>query len=241
MDRSDLQTLPAPRRVLAVTAALGLAMLTGWASGCASGQRSISMLKADGNEALFLEQSEQAIEAYSEWVSRQPYLAEARAALTRAYLQAGRNGDAREQAEIAVRLEEDNREYLDLLAEAMYRSGDEAALVALLRMRVDQSGTPADYIRLGDFAIKLGTPDEAEQAYLAAARVDKGQTLEPQMTLAEFYRTVGDEAKETRRLRMVLFIEPLNEDARTRLRELDQIPGPGIALMPEEARPAGRE
>ena len=39
---------------------------------------------------------------------------------------------------------------------------------------------------------------------------------------------------------MVIFLDPLNDDARMRLRELDQIPGPGIALMPEEARPATR-
>ena len=168
-------------KIFALSSVAAAAMLV---IGCGSGQRPISMLKADGNNALYLGDHARAISAFEQWVERQPYNAQARAALARALLAADRAGEAREQAEIAVNLESDNREYLDLLAEAMYRSGDERSLVALLRSRVDNSGTPADYIRLGRFAMRIGTPDEAEQAYLAAARVDKGQTVEPQMTLA---------------------------------------------------------
>ena len=69
---------------------------------------------------------------------------------------------------------------------------------------------------------------------MTAARLDGGQTVEPQIALADFYLAAGDEEKAIRRLRMALGIDAENEIAIDKLRSLGEIPGPSFALTPEE-------
>ena len=85
---------------------------------------------------------------------------------------------------------------------------------------------------LGRYAQKIGKADEAERAFLGAAEIDRGQSAAPQKALAGFYRSIGDNDAEVRRLRMMLWFDSQDAEVNARLRELGQIPGPTFALPP---------
>lgn len=214
--------------------AIGAAALT-LASGCGS-QRPLSMVRADAATAYSLGQYEQARALYQQWVNRKPEDPEARYHLAQSLLQLGRAREARELMEVARDVRPAEEKYTELLAEAMYQAGATDDLFRLLRGEVERRGRVGDYSRLGDYSARVGAVDEAEVAFLGAARADRGQSPGPQLDLANFYRQVGDVENERRRLRMVIFAEPGHPEASERLRAMGEIPGPTLALVPEEAR-----
>ena len=212
---------------------LALGTLGAGLAGC-SNQRALPMVHAAGNEAYQRGNYEQAIVEYKEYIDRKPYDAHVRHNLAKAYLAAGDAQMAREHATVCHDIDPANTEYSATLAEAMLKTNDLDGLFAFLRSEAAQRGRPADFILLGRYLARVGTADEAEDAFLAAARVDRGQTVEPQWELANFYRAIGAADKETERLRMILWLRPEDPEATARLRELGKVPGPSYALPPAE-------
>lgn len=224
--RGRLNTL-----ILGVCAAAALAI----ASGCGS-QRSLSMVRADAATAYSIGQYEQARALYQQWANRKPEDPEAKYHLARTLLPLGRPREARELMEVARDVRPSEEKYTELLAEAMFQAGAIDDLFRLLRGEVERRGRVGDYSRLGDYSARVGAVDEAEVAFLGAAQADRGQSAGPQLDLANFYRQVGDVQNERRRLRMVIYVEPGHPEASDRLRGMGEIPGPTLALVPEEAR-----
>ena len=116
----------------------------------------------------------------------------------------------------------------------MIASGDVAGMQALLLSNAQYSNAPQDWLRLGRHLMMAGDLDEAKQAMLMAARRDQGQSAVYQVSLAELYAKVGDHASAKERYRMALYAEPMNEDVKTALRKMGEIPGPTIAIPPAE-------
>lgn len=201
--------------------------------GC-SNQRALPMVHAAGNEAYQRGNYEQAIVEYKEYIERKPYDAHVRHNLAKAYLAAGEPQLAREHATVCHDIDPENTEYSATLAEAMLKTNDLDGLFAFLRSEAAERGRPADQILLGRYLAQVGTADEAEDAFLAAARIDRGQSVEPQWELANFYRSIGAADKETERLRMIIWLRPEDPEAMARLRELGKVPGPSYALPPAE-------
>lgn len=199
-----------------------------------SSQRALPMVHAAGNEAYVRGNYSQAIVEYREYLDRKPYDAEIRHKLAKSYLAAGEPQLALENAAVCHDVDPENTDYSATLAEAMLKSNDLDGLFAFLRSEAAIRQRPVDQILLGRYLARVGTADEAEQAFLAAARLDRGQNLEPQWELANFYRTIGAVDKETDRLRMVLWLRPNDPEATARLRELGKVPGPSYALPPAE-------
>ena len=214
----------------AVTIVILTLAVVAWLSGC--GQRPLSMVRADANSHYFNGRFEQALAYNREFVDRKPSDAQGQYELGRTLMALNRYGDARQHLTVAYDLEPRNETYVEALAESMFRAGDAESLYAFLRRRVSENGRVEDHLRLGRFSHRLGNADEAHRAYLNAAEVDGGRTVEPQRTLAEFYRAIGDKEREVERLRMVLFFEPNDPQASARLRELGHVPGPSFALPP---------
>ena len=146
----------------------------------------------------------------------------------------GRSDEALQNYRLAGDLEPDNDLYVESLAQALVDANEFEEAYELLRWRTEQPGLSSDYIRLGRFTLKMGDADEAETALRTAARIDGGRTIEPHLALAEFYRSIGDSESELLRLKMALFVDLTNEQVNTRLRELALIPGPTLAIIPEE-------
>lgn len=202
--------------------------------GC--GQRPISQVRAEANHYYFDDQPQLAQPFYEEVVERRGGNAQGHYELGRNLLALGRASEAREQMILAYNLEPANPTYFDGMADAYVAAGNEEDLFQALEHRIRDRGGVEDYIAMGRYAQKLGHADEAERAFLSAAEVDGGRTVAPQQALAAFYRSIGDEASEIERLRMVLWFDAHDAAVTGRLRELGQIPGPSFVLAP-----AGRE
>src|SRR5690606_29227347 len=106
------------------------------------------------------------------------------------------------------------------LARAYFETGRTDDLYRFLRGLTEARARVEDYIRLGEYAARLGDPDGAEHALLTAAKIDKGQTVAPQLALARFYRTIGDNANALKRYRMAYYLDPKDEAIARAIREL---------------------
>lgn len=201
--------------------------------GC-SEQRPLHIVKLRGDQAVADGDLATAISNYDEYVDRKPDGVAVRLALGKAYLDAGQYGRAREQLSTVYDVQPDNEKAIELLAEAYFRNNDHDLLLPWLKRLTLERGTVGDFLRLGRYSGKVGQADEAQVALRTAASLDKGMTLEPQMALAEFYKSVGDRANELMRLKCALSMAPENEAIKTRMRELGEIPGPTAAIIPPE-------
>lgn len=205
----------------------------GLLAGCSS-SRPVGLLQRDGDRAMLQGAPSEAIPYYQEWVERQPQRAEAQHSLGLALLESGRPSEAVGPLTVAWDHEPDNDTYFRDMARSMRESGREASLIGTLRTNATEKGRMIDYLRLGQNLQELGLMDEAHEALKNAAAIDAGQTVKPQLALADFYNRLGRPADEVRRLRMAYSIDPENDEVVGRLLARDVVPGPSLAITPEE-------
>ncbi len=223
--------------------ALSLALVSASLAGLSAcqGPRNITMVEKSGDRAVFRGDYQTAATDYAELVERRPDYFEGLKKYGRALLEINEPRRAREQLEKAYTLEPGDMEAVELLAQAMLESGDADSAIRMLRDLALDRGTPGDWMRLGD-ALKFITDfDGAETAYLAAARGDLGESVEPQMALAKLYKEAGNERLALERLAMVIYLDPDNSEAVRMVREFGEIPGPTFAQRPTEQYAAPTE
>jgi tetratricopeptide (TPR) repeat protein len=204
-------------------------------AGCA-GQRPLHVVKMHGDRAYEEGNYGKAAEDYSEYVDRKPGEWEVRLTLGRAYLESGQPVLAREQLTTVYDQQPSNEECIELLARADYDAKEYDSLVTFLRRLTIERGSTSDFLRLGRYSAMIGHADEAAQALKTAAKMDQGRTVGPQLALADFYHSVNDRTNELSRLRMALYLVPNSVEINERIRALGEVPGPTLALPPEEAQ-----
>lgn len=204
--------------------------------GCAStDQRPIWKIRQDADVAFEAKQYDTAKADYQTYVDRKPNDPTGQYALGQTYLALKDPKPAREHMQIAYDVVPNNDAYIEGYAQALYEAKEPEALLTFLNRVAAERGTVEDYMRLGRYAGKIGHADEALQALTTAARLDGGKSLEPQLALADFYRSVNDKANEVKRLRYCLYLAPGDEALLKRVRDAGQIPGPSFMLRPEES------
>jgi len=211
---------------------IALAALT-LLAGC-SDRRGLSVVRDSGDKAYRFQRYELARSEFEEVVDRDPADWEYRAKLGETLLLLGQPVAAREHLAVAHELRPKDEAILDDYARAMLASEAYEELHDVLLERARETQEVEDYLRLGLYDLRAGDADSAERALVTAAKLDAGQTPEPQLALATFYETVGDETQAVRRLRMALYTDIENREAIERLREKGHIPGPTYALPPIE-------
>ena len=219
--------IPAALRVSVLALALTL-------TACQSGERAAHRIELSGDRAMRQADYALAADEYQLLVNRRPGQYESRVKLARALLEVDRPAYAREQLEIAYTQRPTNAQILDLLAEAMLRSGDVEAMTRELRFAAEESGKAPDWYRLGVFLTRAGDDDAAETALRTAARLDGGNDPAFQVGLANFYGSVGDEDRRLERLRMALFLDQEDKTVRDAIREMGHVPGPTFGIVPRE-------
>ena len=142
--------------------------------------------------------------------------------------------EAREQLEKAYTLLPNDDEVITTLAEAMAQSRSIEEAARLLRTIAQDRKRPADYLRLGQFLQRANDADAAEEALLAAARGDRGQSVEMQMALVQLYRSIGSDEKALARLRMAYYLDPIDPRIQELIRGYGEVPGPTFAQVPSE-------
>lgn len=212
---------------------LGLLTAAALLTAC-GGQRSLIAVKESGDRAYDRANYDAALVDYQEFVERLPGDPTGRFRLGRTYLKLGRPLQAREQLFIAHSQNVDDDEVAEALAESLYAAGQHEDLYKLLRNRALDRGEIEDYLRLAHFAQRTGDADEARQALLTAARLDKGKSPAVQMELVNFFESIGDRDSALERLRMAYYLAPSDGKIKDRIRAYGDVPGPSFAVRPPE-------
>lgn len=204
--------------------------------GCQTG-RPLHIIKADAADHADLGNYDLAAADYEAYLDKIRSDFQVRALYGKTLLKLNRAQEARTQFAICTEADPLNDEYWDLLAEAVYQQKDLGELTNLLEQRCRDRGLPPDYLRLGRYMNLMGHADDAQVAYLTAAKIDEGKTASIQKELADFYGLRGDKLNQVTRLRMALYLDPQNEALMAEVRRLGEVPGPSFWLPPAEARP----
>lgn len=209
-----------------------------FAAGCATrGPKALHMLADSGDRALARGDCAQAERDYAEYVRRDDSDGRARLQYGKALLCLGKVKEAREQLEKAYTVMPNNDDAIFTLAEARAQDRDMEGAVRLVRAVAEDRKRPSDWILLGKFYERANAPDDAEQAFLTAARGDLGQSLAPQLALAEFYERVGQRDRALERYRMCLYVSPGNREMVKRIQAYGHPGTLATSLQPPEQRP----
>lgn len=215
--------------VLSTLAILGLLL-----SGCAK-ERSAGEIREAANLAYDRGNYATALAEWEEYARVYPVPLASDLGRGKALLALERPGDAIIPLERVYRDDPMDEEKLNLLIAALQGAGEDDRLISLLRDRTRQPGTVKEYLRLARYAEEIGDPDEAERALLAAARVDRGMSREPQLKLAEFYHGIGDTKRALERYAMALWFDYSDPVIAERIRALGETPGRTFVRVPREA------
>ncbi|MEQ8316034.1 MAG: tetratricopeptide repeat protein [Phycisphaerales bacterium] len=218
----------------AIVVLLTIGVLALGLAGCAK-ERSAGEIRESANNAYDRGDYAKALAEWEEYARVYPVPLASDLGRGKALLALERPGDAITPLERVYRDDPMDEEKLDLLVAALFSSGEHDRLIALLRDRTRQPGTVEEYLRLARYAEEIGDPDEAERALLAGARVDRGQSVEPQLKLAEFYHGIGDTERALERYAMALWFDYTDATIAERIRALGETPGRTFVRVPREA------
>ena len=202
--------------------------------------RTLPRVQEEGDRHYRDHEWEAARTDYKEYVDRKPGEAEIQMRLARCLVELGQPDAAVPHAAVAFDARPNHAESLETYCLALADSKRTDELFRLLNSNCESRGKVSDYDRLARFLLRVGDPDSAERNFKMAAKVDGGRTIEPQLALADFYKSLGDKANEKKRLRMALYLDRTNQAIYDRLRGLGEIPGPSLALVPDEAGSSDR-
>lgn len=195
----------------------------------------LTELRAEGNEAYGAGDFQGAADAYGRYLEIRPHEASIRYQMGLTQLQLDDPAEAAWHLKTASDLKPGNDAYRAALVDAMSRAGRRDEVMDLLTQYAIGEQTASAYMRLGGYASDAGLMDEAERAYLEAARLAGRKSVTPHRSLARFYDQIGNRAQATERWRMVLWFDRDDTEARARLRERGQVFGPSLPVPP----PAG--
>ncbi len=198
-------------------------------TGCAT-QRPIDSVRDRGDFQFRRGNYAAAAQEYTEITQRYPGDWRAQYRLGLCLLEVGKPDKARRALEIARDGNPRDNRIVDALAEAMYEHGVSTELFAFLAERAQAMRTVEDYLRLGDYAMKLGDPDSAHLAFETAIALNDGRSVRPYLAAAEFAEFVGDQDAAVRWLQQAYNIDPRDRRVLRRLRDLGEVPGPTLAM-----------
>ncbi|HYF15851.1 MAG TPA: tetratricopeptide repeat protein [Phycisphaerales bacterium] len=199
-----------------------------------SSNRPLPVVKDDADKAFTARRYDDAAKDYGFYLGRKPEDNEVRVRLGQSQLAAGDPQAAAETLGRALDVDPLNDKIADAYAEALFQSGDPHALTEFVNRAASERGRASDYVRVGTYMQKIGHPDEAQQAFLTAARLDQGRSFDLQILLAHFYRDLGDRERYVKRLRNAYFLQPDNPNLAAEVRAVGEVPGPTFAQAPEE-------
>ncbi len=200
---------------------------------CAGGRpRPATAIREDADRLFHRGDYEHAVTHYREITARYPGDWEAQYRYGLCELELGNAYEARQALDIAHDRRPQHVGIVDALAESLFQMGDEQRLFTFLRERAESTQSVDAYLRLAKYTLELGDPDSARKALENALILDDGQTVKPYLQAADFAQRLGDLDLAVIRLRQAYAINPFDEEVKTSLRNLGEIPGPTIALPP---------
>lgn len=209
---------------------MGISLMLGL-SAC---QRSLLAVRESGDRHYARAEYPEAEADYLEYLHRSPGRPEVHQMLGKTYVAMGKPGLGKEHLLVANSLRLEDDDIFASTCEALYADKQYDELNRLLRARTVDRGRMQDYLLLARYAELQGDKDEAQSALLTAARVDNGMSVQPQYELARLYKSVGDRQRAIDRIRMAYFCAPQNGEVLQLAKDLGQIPGPALGVVPAE-------
>lgn len=207
--------------------------------GCKSTERSRWDLRTEGEIQMAGQNYAAAADRFAAYLQIEPGNHEVRYLYGKALTQLGRYTEASEALLTAYSQRPGRSDYADAMVDAMIKAGKKDELFRILRSNANDRNNVEDWLRLGRASQQMGDTDTAQTALLTAARVDKGRAAEPQLALAQLYRTLGRNPDAERRLRMAYYMAPNSTAVLQLAREMGIQLNPGDGIFPEEAVPRG--
>ena len=229
----NIHSLNAPRLTRLAVRSLATAALATCLALSACGTPA-SAYKNEGDRRFEAGQDAAAIESYEQFLDLRPGDEEARFNVAQAYMRSGQPAKAAGHLRVLHTQAPGNGEYTELLAESLLASGRRDELYRLLKSEAVEQQSMADWLRLGNYALKQGDKDTALVALLASAKVDGGRSWEPHIALYDYYRSMGQKPEAIRRLRMAAWVAPMNGEVSKRIKESGEVTGPTFAMRPDE-------
>jgi predicted Zn-dependent protease len=225
------------QRIVALAGVVGVSMVLAMGNaGCA--QRGLVAVRDSGDEHFKYGEYDAALKDYQEYIDRRPGNAHVHEMLGNTYLKLNETGLACEQLKLAHTLRMEDDEIFASLCEGLYADKKYDDLNRLLRERTIDRGRMQDWALLAKYSERLGDRDEAQRAWLTAAKVDGGRSVVPQLGLARLYKSVGDLGRARTRAAMAYYCDPTNGEVAALARELGEVPGPTFGVPPIESRMA---
>jgi hypothetical protein len=227
MPKSRLSYALPPLSIALLAATLAL-------SGCKSGSRSDLAVRESGDRAYTEGDYAKAVADYTEYYNLKPQDARANYNLGRALVKNGQPEQGREKLFVAYSIRPQSDEYLEGFADSLVATNRKDELYRVLRERIVGRGATTDYLRLAEYARKVGDADQAEQALITSSRLEGGMSKDIHMRLSDFYASEKAETKAIDRLRMAYWIDPVDPKITEKARALGEIPGPTFGKKPAE-------
>ena len=119
---------------------------------------------------------------------------------------------------------------LDMLAESLFRQGEQSRLQEMLRSATQRYGQMRDFIRQSYYLSKIGDDDGAMLALRKAFEFAPEGDPAAHLAAADFYEAIGNQDEAILALRRAYTLDDRNETIKNRLRALGVVPGPTIRL-----------
>jgi tetratricopeptide (TPR) repeat protein len=190
----------------------------------------------DGDLAFDATQYVNAAESYEQYLALREGDWRVRRRLAQSYLWSGDYDNAVKHARLIYTQRPGDDQAADLLAEALFKAERPDELFRVLRSEAQDSQQMVDWMRLGDYASKLGDRDSTQVAYLAAARVSRGSSIKPYIALFDHFRNLGDRPNAIRVIRYAAWVDRNDSKVADRIKLAGLIDGPTLPLQPPEAR-----
>ncbi len=205
--------------------------------GC-TGRRPLVDVREDAQWHEQYGRYDQALADYQEYVDRDKTDLQARLDLSRLLSHYERYREAAVHMEVAYSLAPQREHVVEQYAQTLFLADYHDTLLTRLRERAEARQTVDEYLRLAEWADRVGDTDQTRRALLTAERLGEGARIEPYVELAKLAARTGDTQAEVLRLKQALYIDLHDGDDRTdpdvaaRLRAHGLVPGPTIALPP---------
>lgn len=207
---------------------IGLCLLAG---GCG---QNFGAHRINGETYLAAGQWDKAAPELEQYLEHRPGEADVRAGLAQAYMRMGDFPRAADHLRLVHTQVPGNEKYTDMLCDALLAAGKNDELYRTLRTEALERQNASDWLRMGNYAMKLGDKDTAQAALLAAAKVDAGRTWKPHVALFDYYRSMGLKREAIDRLRMAAYVAPMEAEVNRRIDSSGVINGPTFPMRPLE-------
>lgn len=227
--------MKSPAQILLLASVIALPIL---GVGCDTVQERLKItpnhvLLKKGDFAYRYDRYEEAADYYKQVLDREPGNQRALVRYGQCMLDLGNPKEAASAFHTASMASPEDENLVYLLAQAEVESGQYERAFRLLRTHAIDNSDPKAWTLLSEYALQLDDPDTAANAIDRAIELDGNTSAKPYLKAADLAERLGHDEEALRRLRQAYGLEPDNPEVDRRLREYGEIPGPSLALEPD--------